>query len=87
MFRVAIRLPRFTGLGSYGNTTGSHGAAKVVATGGLGLHGWTTFTDNHGGVTVTDVRAGTITGRFNAVFSGHRRFFHAYGAWRCTTVR
>jgi hypothetical protein len=58
-----------------------------MALGGFGLHAWTVFHDPNGTVTVTTARGPTIGGRITAVFSGHRRFFRAYGAWRCTTRR
>jgi hypothetical protein len=85
MFRISIRLPHFHGPGSYGDHNGALGSATVTATGGFGLHSWTLFTDRNGSVTVSTDEGTTLGGRFNAVFSGHRRFFRGYGAWRCTT--
>jgi hypothetical protein len=86
-FRIEINLPRYRGIGSYHRHGQTLGPAEVTALGGFGLHAWTTFHDNNGTVTVTTARGTTLSGRFNAVFSGHRRFFRAYGAWRCTTRR
>jgi hypothetical protein len=85
-FRIEITLSRYRGVGVYrrGRTPG---AAEVTAIGGFGLHGWTTFRDPSATVTVTAARGSTVGGRLAAVFSGHRRFFRAYGAWRCTTRR
>jgi hypothetical protein len=90
MFRIAIKLARYRGKGRYqpaGSPGGTLGLAQVVATGGFGLHGWTAFRDNAGTVTVATTGSATLGGRFTAVFSGHRRFFRAYGAWRCTMLR
>jgi hypothetical protein len=89
-FRIAINLPHYRGRGRYqpaGSPGGTLGPAQVVATGGFGLHGWTTFRDDASTVTVTTAHGATLGGRFAAVFSGHRRFFRAYGAWRCTMLR
>ena len=89
-FRIAINLPQYRGKGHYqpaGSPGGTLGLSQVVATGGFGLHGWTTFRDNASTVTVTTATGATLGGRFTAVFSGHRRFFRAYGAWRCTMLR
>ncbi len=87
-WRVEIDLPHLRGLGSYGRA-GSKGTplgtGEITVTGGFGDHGWTTFHDNNGTVTVTQARGALFGGRFEAVLSGHRRFFRAYGAWRCTT--
>ena len=87
MFRISIRLAHFHGPGTYGAHDGGLGPATVTATGGFGLHSWTVFTDRKGSVTASDDEGTTLGGRFNAVFSGHRRFFRGYGAWRCTTRR
>lgn len=90
MFRIAINLPHYRGKGRYqpaGSPGGTLGLAQVVATGGFGLHGWTTFRDNASTVTVATATGATLGGRFTAVFSGHRRLFRAYGAWRCTMLR
>jgi hypothetical protein len=86
-FRIEITLPRYRGLGSYHRGAQTLGPAEVMALGGFGLHAWTVFHDPNGTVTVTTARGPTIGGRITAVFSGHRRFFRAYGAWRCTTRR
>jgi hypothetical protein len=77
-FRVAIELPRFLGEGVYG-------AADVVVSGGFGDRGQTTFHGHPARVTVTQAAAPVYGGRFEATLSGRRRFFRAYGAWRCTT--
>jgi hypothetical protein len=86
-FRIEINLPRYRGIGSYHRHGQTLGPAEITALGGFGLHAWTTFRDDNGTVTVTTARRTTLGGRFTAVFSGHRRFFRAYGAWRCTTRR
>ena len=86
-FRIEITLRRYRGLGSYHRGGQTLGSAEVTALGGFGLHAWTVFHDPNGTVTVTTARGPTIGGRVTAVFSGHRRFFRAYGAWRCTTRR
>ena len=86
-FRIAINLPHYRGLGSYHRHGQTLGPAEVTALGGFGLHAWTIFHDYDGTVTVATARGATLGGRFTAVFSGHRRFFRAYGAWRCTTRR
>jgi hypothetical protein len=80
-FRIEISLPRYHGLGLY-----RHGAAEVTALGGFGLHSLTIF-HNAGAVTVTTAEGTRLGGRFTAIFSGHRHFFRAYGAWRCRTLR
>jgi hypothetical protein len=86
-FTVSINLPRFHGIGSYGHSHSRPlGQAQVTARGGFGNGGFTTFTDNSGSVTVTTAGRRTIGGRFDAVFSGHRRLFRGYGAWRCTVI-
>jgi hypothetical protein len=87
-WRVAIDLPRLRGLGGYGRPESKGtplGQAEIAVSGGFGNHSWTTFHDNNGAVTVTQTKGALFGGRFDAVLSGHRRFFHAYGAWRCTT--
>lgn len=86
-FRIEITLPHYRGLGSYHRGGQTLGSSEVTALGGFGLHAWTVFHDTNGTVTVTTARGPTIGGRLSAVFSGHRRFFRAYGAWRCTTRR
>ena len=58
----------------------------MTALSGFGLHSWTIFHDL-GAVTVTTASARRLGGHFTEVFSGHRRFFRAYGAWRCTALR
>ena len=64
------------------------GPADVTAIGCFGTPGPTTiFHDPTGTVTVATAHGTTLGGRLSAVFSGHRRFFHAYGNWRCTTRR
>ena len=77
-FWIEITLAHYHGVGSY--------TGHVTAVGGFGLHGSTTF-HHVGPVAVISAEGTSITGRFTAVFSGHRRFFRAYGAWRCTTRR
>ena len=86
-FTVLINLPRFHGIGSYGQShSRSLGRAQVTARGGFGNGGFTTFVDNNSSVSVTTDHQRTVGGRFSAVFSGHRRFFRGYGAWRCTVI-
>lgn len=75
-FYVEIALGRYHGAGSYRPAT-------VTAVAGVGPHGWTTFRDDAATVSVTTATGKTRGGRFSAVFSGHRTFFRAYGAWRC----
>jgi hypothetical protein len=86
-FRVEIAFPHFVGKGLYETSTGhaSLGPADVIVSGGFGDRGWTTFHGHPEMVTVTQAAAPLYGGRFQAVLSGHRRFFRAYGAWRCTT--
>jgi hypothetical protein len=86
-FRIEITLPRYRGVGSYHRHGQALGPAEVTAVGGFGLHSWTTFHDPSGTVIVTTARGTTLGGRLSAVFSGERRFFRAYGNWRCTTKR
>lgn len=78
-FRIEITLARYR--------RGGHtlGPANVTALGGFGLHSWTIFHDPSATVTVTTAKRTTLGGRLSAVFSGQRRFFRAYGSWRCTT--
>jgi hypothetical protein len=77
--RVAIRLPRFRGRGSYYS-------AQVHVVVGIGLHGWTVFRAARSLVTVTHAGSTTFGGRFRATLAGRQRTsFRAYGAWRCTT--
>jgi hypothetical protein len=87
-WRVLIELPHLRGLGRYGRAGSKDatlGQAEITVSGGFGNHSWTTFHDNHGTVTLTEAKGALFGGRFEAVLSGHRRFFRAYGAWRCTT--
>jgi hypothetical protein len=84
-FRISIVVPHLRGTGAYGSR-GASGPATVLAAGGFGLHSWTLFADHHGSVTVATLTPTRIEGRFSAVFSGHRRFFRGYGAWRCTVL-
>ncbi|MGH2972146.1 MAG: hypothetical protein ACRDNM_00740 [Gaiellaceae bacterium] len=87
-FRIEITLPRYRGIGSYRRSGQTLGPAEVTAIGEFGTPGPTTiFHDPNGAVTVTTAHGSTLGGRLTAVFSGHRRFFRAYGAWRCTTRR
>jgi hypothetical protein len=87
-FRIAINLPRYRGIGSYHTGGQTLGPATVTAIGEFGTPGPTTvFHDPDGTVTVTTAHGTTLGGRLTAVFSGHRRFFRAYGAWRCTMLR
>lgn len=86
-FRLEIALSRYRGTGSYRHDRQSLGPAVVTALSGFGAHSWTVFHDSKGTVTVTTANGTTLGGRFSAVFSGHRTFFRAYGAWRCTTRR
>ena len=89
-FRISINLPHYRGPGVYqpaGRPGESLGRAEVTATGGFGLHSWTTFHDNSSTVTVSAANSTTLSGHLDAVFSGHRDFFHAYGTWRCTVLR
>ncbi len=87
-FRISIDLVHYRGPGRYepANRPGGLGPADVTATGGFGLHGWTTFHDTGSTVDVTTATGTTLTGHLDAVFSGRRRFFHAYGTWRCTLL-
>lgn len=88
MFQIAINLPRYRGAGTYQRDGTSLGPGEVTAVGFFGTPGPTTvFHDPSGTVTVMTVHGTTLGGRFSAVFSGHRRFFRAYGSWRCTTRR
>ena len=86
-FRVEIVFPHFSGKGVYGTSSRPtrRGSADVIVTGGFGDHGQTTFHGHPGMVTVTQAAAPLYGGRFQATLSGRRRFFRAYGAWRCTT--
>jgi hypothetical protein len=86
-FRIEIVLPRYSGIGSYHRVGQTLGPAVVSALGGFGLHAWTVFHDPNGTVIVSTAHGTTLGGRLTAVFSGHRRFFRAYGSWRCTTLR
>lgn len=88
LFRVEIRLPQYHGPGAYGSAAGGGrplGPAKITVIGAFGLTSHTTFVDTHGEVSVTNAKPPLYGGRFRAVLSGHRRFFRAYGSWRCTT--
>jgi hypothetical protein len=88
-FRISITLPHYHGPGNYqprnrpGRTLGPN---NVTASGGFGLHGWTIFHNTTSTVTVTTAHGATLGGHLDAVFSGHRRFFRAYGSWRCTLL-
>jgi hypothetical protein len=88
-WRIQINLPRLHGLGSYGRATAKRvtlGRAAITVSGSFGNHSWTTFHADNGTVTLTRADGRLYGGRFDAVLSGHRRFFRAYGAWRCTTL-
>jgi hypothetical protein len=88
LFRVQIRLPHYQGAGVYqpaGRSPRTLGPAEVTVTGGFGDHGSTAFRTTTGAVTVTRADKRTIEGRFQALLSGRRRLFSAYGTWRCTT--
>jgi hypothetical protein len=86
-FRIEIELPRYRGIGSYHTAGQALGPATVTAIGEFGTPGPTTVFHDHGTVTVTTAHSSTLGGRLTAVFSGHRRFFRAYGTWRCTLLR
>lgn len=87
-FQIAITLPRYRGIGTYGRNANTLGPADVTAIGFFGTPGPTTiFHDPNATVTVATAHGSTLGGRLSAVFSGHRRFFRAYGNWRCTTRR
>ena len=87
-FVIEISLPRYRGIGSYHTGGQTVGPATVTAIGEFGTPGPTTvFHDPNGTVTVTTAHGTTLGGHLTAVFSGHRRFFRAYGAWRCTVLR
>jgi hypothetical protein len=88
VWRVKIQLPQFDGVGSYGAPTAKakvRGPAQITVIGGFGQTSYTTFVESHGTVTVTKAASSLYGGRFQAVLSGHHRFFRAYGNWRCTT--
>jgi hypothetical protein len=87
-FRIQITLPKYRGTGSYSRGANALGRAEATAVGWFGTPGPTTvFHDPNATVIVTRARGSTIVGSLTAVFSGHRRFFRAYGTWRCTTER
>ena len=87
-FVIELSLPRYGGIGSYHTGGQTLGSATVTAIGEFGTPGPTTvFHDPNATVTVTTTHGSTLGGRLTAVFSGHRRFFRAYGAWRCTVLR
>jgi hypothetical protein len=86
-FRLEITLRRYRGIGRYHHGGHTLGPAEVTALGGFGLHGWTIFHDPAAAVTVNTATGTTLGGHLSAVFSGRRRFFRAYGNWRCTTRR
>ena len=87
-FQIEIDLPHYRGIGSYDTAGLTLGPATVTAIGEFGTPGPTTvFHDPHGIVTVTTAHGSTLGGRLTAVFSGHHRFFRAYGAWRCTVLK
>jgi hypothetical protein len=77
--RVAIRLPRFRGRGTYYRAQ----VHVVVSTGG---RGWTVLRAEGSLVTVTHAGRTTFGGRFRARLTDRLGApFRAYGAWRCTT--
>jgi hypothetical protein len=78
-FRIKLALARYHGRVGYSHAT-------VTAIGGFGLQGATTFIDRKGTASVTAAAGPFVTGSFTAVFSGRRRFFRAYGAWRCRII-
>jgi hypothetical protein len=85
-FQIEITLPHYRGIGVYRRGATALGPAEVTAV--FGTPGPTTiFHDPRATVTVTIAHGTTLGGRLGAVFSGHRRFFRAYGNWRCTTRR
>lgn len=86
-FRVEIAFPHFVGKGVYGKTSNpaSLGPVGVIVSGGFGDRGQTSFHGHPDMVTVTQAAGTMYGGRFQATLSGRRRFFRAYGAWRCTT--
>jgi hypothetical protein len=78
MIRVAIRLPRFRGVGLY------RGQVLVKAA----ISGRSTFRARTSVVTVTRATTNTVGGRFHATLLGyHRAPFRAYGTWACTRSR
>ena len=85
-FRVEIVFPHFSGKGVYG-TLGGH--ATGAGAGDRVRRVRRPRPDNLSRPPRRRHRhAGTAPlygGRFQATLSGHRRFFRAYGAWRCTT--
>lgn len=86
--RVEIRLPRFSGAGLYRTLrtpAPALGAAQVLVTAGIGLHGWTTFAAHTSVVTVTQGAGTTLGGRFHASLTARKTHFRAHGVWRCTT--
>jgi hypothetical protein len=86
-FRVQIAIPHFVGKGVYGTSRipARLGPANVIVSGAFGAGGGTTFYGRPATVTVTRAAGALFGGRFQATLSGRRRFFRAYGAWRCTT--
>ena len=86
-FRVKIILSRLAGKGLYtaAANPAARGRAHIIVTGGFGDPGSNTFVGQPGAVTVTQAASPLYSGKFHAVLSGHRRFFRAYGTWRCTT--
>jgi hypothetical protein len=86
-FRVEIALPHFVGRGVYATsrTRARRGLATVIVSGGFGIRSQTSFHGNPSVVTVRKAAGSLFGGRFTATLSGRRRFFRAYGAWRCTT--
>jgi hypothetical protein len=78
-FRIELALARYHGLGGYSRAT-------VTAIGGFGLHSTTTFIDRKGTASIVTAGRRFLAGSFTAVFSGHRRFFRGYGAWRCRFI-
>jgi hypothetical protein len=87
-FQIEISLPHYRDIGTYRSHGNALGPAEVTAVGFFGTPGpLTIFHDPNATVTVTTAQGATLRGRLTAVFSGHRRFFRAYGNWRCTTRR
>ena len=80
-WRIRIRLPRVPASSPVDVVR-----ADVRATGGFGLHGWTTFNGAGSRVTLQHATRGTLAGSFTAIFSDRRRLFRAYGEWRCTML-
>jgi hypothetical protein len=87
-WRVEIVLPRFAGKGTYKSSArvARTGPVDVIVSGSFGSGpGPSVFHGHPGIVTVTQATGRLYGGRLDATLSGKRRFFSAYGAWRCTT--